>query len=245
MKRIGAWLFALLLGMLVSGCGGNDSAADAVNSSAKDPSGQSNAQMSATDKGYALSTVIWKQMPIGVCWDLSNADFALYATQRNWSQLAVQASWEAHSGVVFTGWQQCTNAPNYYGIRISLADSAASGPHTQGLGTQINNVVGGMVFNFTFKNWSPSCVGREEYCIRNIAAHEFGHAMGFAHEQNRPDTPSTCNEPAQGTYGDTMIGAWDLASIMNYCNPDWNGNGQLSATDIVMAQMFYGPPLSR
>jgi hypothetical protein len=28
---------------------------------------------------------------------------------------------------------------------------------------------------------------------------------------------------------------------MNYCNPDWNGNGQLSTTDIVMAQMFYGP----
>jgi hypothetical protein len=38
-----------------------------------------------------------------------------------------------------------------------------------------------------------------------------------------------------------LIGAWDLASIMNYCNPDWNGDGQLSATDIVMAQMFYGP----
>ncbi|SAL46472.1 hypothetical protein AWB71_02517 [Caballeronia peredens] len=60
MKRIGAWLFALLLGMLVSGCGGNDSAADAVNSSAKDSAGQSNAQMSATDKGSGLSTVIWK-----------------------------------------------------------------------------------------------------------------------------------------------------------------------------------------
>ncbi|WP_235012068.1 ATPase [Caballeronia catudaia] len=243
MRRIIALIIALLLGMLLSGCGGGDSSTAALSSTTKSSVEEASAQDKSTVKGYALSTVIWKQIPIGVCWDMSSADFAQYAKERSWTRLAVQESWEEHSSVEFAGWQQCTNDPSFYGIRISVEDIAGSGPHTRGLGAMLNNVVGGMALNFTFANWSPSCRGREEYCIRNVAAHEFGHALGFAHEQNRPDTPSTCKEPAQGTIGDTMIGAWDLASVMNYCNPEWNGNGKLSATDIAMAQKYYGVPL--
>jgi len=77
-----------------------------------------------------------------------------------------------------------------------------------------------------------------DYCVETIAIHEFGHALGFSHEQNRPDTPSWCNQE-QGTDGDWAIGIWDLDSVMNYCNPLWNGDGQLSVTDIRAVQEIY------
>jgi hypothetical protein len=103
-----------------------------------------------------------------------------------------------------------------------------------------------MVLNFTFANWSSLCTrgGKAQRlaCIRKIAIHEFGHALGFAHEQNRGDAPQFCKGERQGTDGDYPITVYDPSSIMNYCNPKWNNDGFLSKLDRSTARYLYGEP---
>ena len=92
-----------------------------------------------------------------------------------------------------------------------------------------------MVLNFSFKNWGEICAESESRrvdCFEDIAVHEFGHALGFAYEHNRSDTPDSCTDAPQGPNGDLIVGAWDLESVMNYCNPEYNNDGKLSQTDI-------------
>jgi hypothetical protein len=181
---------------------------------------------------WAKESTIWKSRNISVCWENPSSNFA---NEMNWVQDSVINSWQSISLVNFQGWGSCSTDSK--GIRIQINDE---GPHVKGLGSDLDGLQNGMVLNFTFNNWDQSCRNGSERCIRLIAIHEFGHALGFAHEQNRPDTPSKCATERQGSDGDLLIGAWDLNSVMNYCNPSWNGDGKLSATDIQGVQALYG-----
>lgn len=110
---------------------------------------------------YVALGTIWRYPQIPVCWE--NIDTS-NSRERTWVQDAVEGSWARVSGAQFSGWGLCDSFSR--GIRIHIADT---GPHTKGLGSQLDSVWAGMVLNFTFNNWSPSCQNSREYCIRSIA----------------------------------------------------------------------------
>ncbi len=175
-----------------------------------------------------LESGIWPDRTCAVCWE-NPVD--ANATQRAWVKDAVSSTWEKESEFRFTGWGTCT--ANSRGIRILIANEQ---PRTKGLGTQLDGKKDGMVLNF---NWSE-CNETSEQCARKIGTHEFGHTLGFAHEQNRKDAPIACQAEAQGTTGDWWITPFDVNSVMNYCNPKWNNGGQLSEMDKYGVRLLYG-----
>lgn len=188
------------------------------------------------EQAYPRKTALWRKTQISVSWDNPTSE---NQHGRDLVRQAISETWERYSAIKFTGWKS-TAEDNQADIHIFIEDD---GPHTKGLGMEIKNMDKGMVLNFTFNNWCPNCRGDVDFSIKAIAVHEFGHALGFAHEQNRKDCVfPNCFNKEQGGDGDWYITPCDLRSIMNYCNPRWSNDGYLSELDIQAVQYLYGAP---
>jgi MYXO-CTERM domain-containing protein len=161
---------------------------------------------------------------IPVCWETSGV-----AAEKALVVEALRGSWEtAAPRIHFTGFGACTT--NSRGIRIFVS-SGGDGPHVEAFGRAIDGIRNGLQLQFEFSGQGEllaACAKSQAMrlqCIKAIAIHEFGHALGFFHEQDRSDTPQACLRELGGGGGPDRpgrrkLGAWDLMSIMNYCYPN-------------------------
>ena len=194
-----------------------------------------NGDLIIEDKAFFLSSAKWQHNSIYVCWEnhaeLDPSDITL-------AQNAVKRTWEEHSALNFNFTGDCLE--NSAGLRVLVEDDSNNTPHVKALGQQLDGIKEGIVLNFTFNNWRPRCKYERTSCIESVTIHEFGHAIGFSHEQNRPDTKGECALMNDGPDGDTyLLTPWDPNSVMNYCNKKFNNGGNLSQTDILALKIAY------
>jgi Astacin (Peptidase family M12A) len=164
---------------------------------------------------------------IPVCWNIDSPQKD--PAKRKVVQNALAGSWERVSKVRFVGWGNCPRS-GAFGDRVSI--DARPGRALSAIGKNSSN------------NWSSIDFNDTNNMLAATAIHEFGHILGFYHEQVRSDTPRTCDLDDRGDLrsnpgGSIPIANYDPDSVMNYCNPNWT-NGRLSAADIAGVRKYYG-----
>ena len=227
--RLSAWG---LLGSLLGAC-----AVEAVPGTAGDGGDE---ELVADSTQLWMPTGVESKTNIALCWDssafASGANAGKFAEARAKVVEAIRTTWVKYSWLNVTWSDTCSSNM----VKVAVEDTSrapAAGPR-------------GIMLNFTFANWSPSCSSEDQRlsCINSIAVHEFGHFLAFPHEQNRTNGRGIVCENGKlqpkddGRFSiteDWDVTGIDTASIMSYCE-EGSWTELLTPTDIEGLRAVYG-----
>ena len=109
----------------------------------------------------------------------------MWDTSRREAQDAINDSWGSISPNLRIDWNTAPGSCEDGDVRIHVDDvQPTAAPWDREF-----------TLNFTFNNFVPACNANEAdrvACLRANAVHEFGHILGFGHENNRSSAGSTC-----------------------------------------------------
>jgi hypothetical protein len=191
------------------------------------------------DPLYGLGSLAqaWPNGMVSVCFESGTGHPALQQKIPG----ILKASWGTAANLSFVGFGVCSGTSNQVRVSFSTVQNFRGATDNLGYGQRTISLI--------FDDTSPFTHFTYE------VIHEFGHALGFAHEMKRPDNwrngtalqcppvPGDESQYALATGGINLTSTYDAASIMNYCPGGFRTT--LSAGDIAGARAAYGAPLAR
>ncbi len=153
------------------------------------------------------------------------------------------------------GWEKCperTASERYPGVELNFAlNKPAPFGGSSGVGALLGVSSEVTVRADPLTHDDEFCHSHALQCLKNFTLHEFGHVVGLAHSQMRPDRicsgiaetiPAHIFNADQRYSELSSVGDYDLHSIMNYCNPEAY-QAHLSLGDIRSIKSLYEEPL--